>query len=611
MSESTPPAPQGRSLTPLLLRLFFTRELVTLLSLPMALYVDALLLGLDRTNDWRAVGFSLAITYVFSGVLLSLLVMRLLLHRALRIVPDELPGRRLERLLALPWKLILVSNLMMWIVGGFLINTSIAIILEKDVWSIVPKGMAVAIGVGLLNGSLLFILYERMLMPLTLEEFERSPRSLPASGSLFRPRQSWFLPYVLASLLFGTLVFTGTVVNIQLTRLKEDLSQKLIQNNQHALAEQLMQSSGAFSNKLLLSVGGTTALLLLGSALTVWGMGRRQRAGAEAIYQSLEGLTRGTLRPPRWVSTDEIGDLSSSVWLLFDRLQELPRELQAVTQRLGEASSLLGESCGLQQQTLEQQSTALRETDITAREIRQNSLLAQNRVQSIHSVFHRTAELGRQGETAIQQSLRWLSNIGTTTEHVRVHVGQLERHTQELQRVIETVEDLARRSNMLAINAAIQAVHSGERGLGFNTVAREFRALADQSGKATEQVRTIIERLGSAIHEAVSLVDKGAQGIADAVERLNASSGSLNELALLAQRNSTTVGEITQAVERQHQDIAQLFKAFQQMLRLTNETLAHLKVVQGAAGDCDEVSGQVDTLARRYGLEKAPARRLR
>jgi methyl-accepting chemotaxis protein len=142
-------------------------------------------------------------------------------------------------------------------------------------------------------------------------------------------------------------------------------------------------------------------------------------------------------------------------------------------------------------------------------------------------------------------------------------------------------------------------------------VAREFRALADQSGKATEQVRTIIERLGTAIHEAVSLVDKGARGVADAVERLNASSGSLNELALLAQRNSTTVGDITQAVERQHQDIAQLFKAFQQMLHLTNETLSHLRVVQRAAGDCDEVSGQVDTLARRYGLEKAPASRLR
>ncbi|HZI04935.1 MAG TPA: hypothetical protein VEZ71_12980, partial [Archangium sp.] len=234
MSEHTPPAPQGRSLTPLLVRLFLTREFVTLLSLPMALYVDALLLGLDRTNDWRAVAFSLAITYVFSGVLLSLLVMRVLLHRALRIIPDEPPGRRLERLLALPWKLILLGNLMMWMLGGFLINTSIAVILDKDVWSIVPQGLAVATGVGLLNGSLLFILYERMLMPLTLEEFERSPRSLPASGSLFRPRQSWFLPYALASLLFGTLVFTGTVVNIQLTRSREDLRQTLLQNNQEA-----------------------------------------------------------------------------------------------------------------------------------------------------------------------------------------------------------------------------------------------------------------------------------------------------------------------------------------------------------------------------------------
>jgi methyl-accepting chemotaxis protein len=609
MSESTPPALQGRSLTPLLLRLFFTRELVTLLSLPMAVYVDVLLLDLDRTHDWHAVAGSLALTYLCSGVLLSLLVMNRLLRGALRIVPDEPPGRRLERLLALPWKLILLSNVLMWMLGGFIINTSIAVMLGKDPWSIVPQGMAVATGVGLLNGTLLFILYERMLMPLTLEEFERNPRSLPASGSLFRPRQSWFLPYVLASLLFGTLVFTGTVVNIQLTRLKEDLREELVTSGNTKLAEQLAHRSGAFSNELLRSVSGTTALLLLGSALTVWWMGRRQRAGAMAIYQSLEGLTRGSLRPPRWVSTDEMGDLSSSVWLLFDRLQELPRELQTVTRRLEEASSRLGESSGLQHQTLERQSIALRETDTTAREIRQNSLRAQSQVRSILSVFNRTAELGRQGETAIQHSLQWLSSIGTTTENVRSHVSQLTQHTRELQRVIETVEELAKRSNLLAINAAIQAVHSGQTGMGFTTVAREFRALANRSVTSTHQVRTILDRLGAAIHDAIYAVDTGAQGISEAVKRLNTSSTTLRELALLAQRNSTTVEEITHAVEQQHQDIAQLFKAFQELLHLTNETLTHLQVVQRAAGDCDEVSAQVDALARRYGLEKAPVLR--
>jgi methyl-accepting chemotaxis protein len=609
MSENTPSALQGRSLTPLLLRLFLTREFVTLLSLPMAVYVDALLLDLDRTNDWSTVALALVLTYLCTGVLLSLLVMRRLLHRALSSVPDEPPGQRLERLLALPWKLILLANLLMWMLGGLLINAHLAILLDREFWSVVSQGLAVATGVGLLNGALLFILYERMLMPLTLEEFERSTRSLPASGSLFRPRQSWFLPYVLASLLFGTLVFTGTVVSIQLTRLKEELREELSRSGHQAMAEQLMQRSGALSDELLRSLGGTTALLLLCSALTVWCMGRRQRAGAEAIYQSLEGLTRGSLHPPRWVSTDEMGDLSSSVWQLFERLQELPRELQAVTRRLGEASSRLGESSGLQQRTLERQSSALRETDTTAREIRQNSLLAHHRVRAIVSVFDRTAELGRQGETDLQHSLQWLSSIGSTTEDVRSHVSQLARHARELQRVIDTVEELAKRSNLLAINAAIQAVHSGETGQGFTTVAREFRALANRSVSSTHQVRTILDRLGTAIHEAISAVDTGAQGIADAVARLNASGTSLRELALLAQRHSTTAEEITHAVEQQHRDIAQLFKAFQEMLRLTNETLTHLRVVQGAAEDCDEVSGQVDAIARRYGLEKAPVLR--
>lgn len=602
-----------RALRRLLLRLFLARELVTLLSLPMALYVDALLLDLDHAQDWHAVVRSLALTYLCSGVLLSLLVMNRLLNRAARAVPGDPSGRRLERLLALPWKLILLSNLLMWMLGGLLFNTSIAFVLGKDVWNVVPQGVAVATGVGLLNGTLLFILYERMLMPLTLEEFELSPRSFPTRGSLFRPRQSWFLPYVLASLLFGTLVFSGTVVKVHLTRLGEDLRQELIRGGREDLAVQLARRGGVLSHQLLFSVGATTALLLLGSALTVGLMGRRQRAGAEAIYTSLEELTRGTSRPPRWVSTDEMGDLSSSVWLLFDRLQGLPRELQAVARRLDQATARLGQSCAQQHQTLEHQSAALHETESAARELHHNSQLTQHRVHSIRSDIHRTHELGQQGRTTLAHSVDWLTHIRTTTEDVHRHVSGLEQYTQALQRVIETVEDLTRRSNILAINAAIQAVHSGDQGLGFKRVALEFRDMADKSVKATHEVRTQLGLLGTAIHEAVSLVDKSTRGISVTVERLEASSGASQELARLAERNSTSLGELTQAVEDQHLGIAQLFSATQKLLHLTSETQSHLTVVQRAAGDCDEATGQVDTLALQYGLKApvAPAPRAR
>lgn len=584
MPASTPPTNRHRFRRRLLLKLFLTRELVTLLSLPMALYIDALLLDLDHTDQWGTVALSLALTYLCSGVLLSLLVMRRLLHGALRTVPHEAPEQRLERLLALPWKLILLGNLLMWMVGGFLINTNIALLLDrKDVWSIVPQGMAVATGVGLLNGTLLFIIYERMLMPLTFKAFKRSRRSLPARGSLFRPRQSWFLPYVLASLLFGTLVFTGTVVKVQLAR-------------------------KASPDEFLLSVGGTTALLLLGSALTVWAMGRRQRAGAEAIYTALEGLTRGTLRTPRWISTDEMGDLASGVCLLFNQLQKLPRELQAVTLRLGEASASLAESSHQQEQTLRQQSAALLETETTARKLHHNSVLTRKQVQSIHSAVDRTAKLGEQGKLAIESSVRLLSEIRDKTRHVRDHVSQLGGDTQKLQRVIKTVEDLAKRTNVLAINAAIQAVHSGERGLGFNTVAAEFRKVADKSNEATEEVRIHIQSLNTAIHGAISLVENGTDAVDEAVKKLNTESGTLNELTQQTRDNSVTMKELAQAAGQQDQDIHQLLGAFEDIRRGMENTLSQLPVVQRAAEDCKKVPGEVDALARKYGLGKAPLR---
>ena len=338
----------------------------------------------------------------------------------------------------------------------------------------------------------------------------------------------------------------------------------------------------------------TTLLSLLGAALIVFYVGgqivRPLRALTAVTRRIVEGDLTATIASG---GNDEVGELSTGFAQMVGRLKQVLSALQDSVKLLTEAGQELGTQANEQSQTITRQATALQETQVTAQEIKQTSLLASQKAEAVLKLTEKADQVSGSGEAAVERSLAGLTDIRAQVDEIAQRIGQLAERTQQIGSITQTVKDLADQSNMLALNAAIEAVRSGEHGKGFAVVAREIRSLADQSIHATTRVREILEDIGGAIRAAVAITEKGSQKIEGGLVQVKATGENLRELSGIVRENSSAVRQIAAAVSQQNAGITQIFSAVTDQTRMMDETMQRLETTTQAAGVLKGLSDRV------------------
>ncbi|AKF84070.1 methyl-accepting chemotaxis protein [Myxococcus fulvus 124B02] len=589
---STPPLPTPGAL---FRRMYLLRSLITTVAFCPALYVDMQLLSLEGPKATRILlGVITPLVLGLCAVAQPMVVLPWLLKRAMAT-----EGRlRVERLIRIPSQLAFGESMVSWFIGGVLFNGGVAFLLDRPM-SVVPVGVAVSMSAGLFSSPLLYMLYEQVLMPTVLDAYQKAPSARPA-GEGFAPRQLWLLPATVVSALLVTCLTSVVTLNLRIERELGALAKDIESKGQAASAQQVRATVAPLQKDLVLPVVMFGGYAALGSILTAAWAARRLAKGSRAVGASLEALVEGRAAPPRWVSTDELGDLAATTWQLYQRLQELPRSLRTSAGDLAQAGTRLSEASNQQNQTLSRQAAALHQARATAQEIQQASHVAASRATSILQVAERAAAVGRLGEESLQGTEKGLASIRDIADGLHGQMQDLEQRAREVGRVSEVVKALADQSHMLAINAAIEATRAGEHGKGFGVVARQMRELADQSVQATNQVRGLLETMASAATQATEMTDRSAAGVETALAPLRTSGERLRELATLSRESASAVRQIAEAVAQQHQGVDQLFAAVRELDELTTDTLRHLDTTQQAAVAVTHATGQVSQLAQRY-----------
>jgi methyl-accepting chemotaxis protein len=297
----------------------------------------------------------------------------------------------------------------------------------------------------------------------------------------------------------------------------------------------------------------------------------------------------------RW--NDEIGELARTFGLMVEKLREIPMGIRSSTQIVASSVTKLSDSVVEQSQTATRQAAALQETQVTAQEIKQTSLLASQKAEAVLQYAERAETVSRTGGAAVEQSLAALTAIRTQVEEIAQRITRLGERAIQIGNVTQTVKDLADQSNMLALNAAIEAVRSGEHGRGFAVVAREMRSLADQSIQGTKQVREMLDDISAAIREAVAITDKGVSRIDAGLTQVRTSGQTLAELSGIVKDNSSAVRQISAAVGQQNAGIAQIFGAVSDQSKMMDETITRLGAtdvsLQALKDACDKLVGLV------------------
>ncbi|MDY7231518.1 methyl-accepting chemotaxis protein [Hyalangium rubrum] len=348
--------------------------------------------------------------------------------------------------------------------------------------------------------------------------------------------------------------------------------------------------------------------LVLAAALAAFSLGgfllsRRIVAPLLRLTAAARRIAQGDLRETIEVdSRDEVGELSQAFASMVGRLKAVLMQLQTSSELMARSVRVLNQSALDQNQMATRYASALQETQATAQELHQTSLAASESAETVLKVAARADELGRTGEAAITESINGLVELRNQVKEIETQINALGEHTRQIGGITQTVKDLADQSHMLALNAAIEAVRSGEHGKGFGVVAREIRALADKSIRATSQVRELLTDVSNAIATTVRITEEGAHRMEAGLSQVRQSGDNLRALSSIVRDSSSSVRQIAQTVNQQTAGVEQIFSAVVELNSLMEDTLQRITATSNSVGSLQSLSDRVSRVVSDYQL---------
>jgi methyl-accepting chemotaxis protein len=334
------------------------------------------------------------------------------------------------------------------------------------------------------------------------------------------------------------------------------------QQDAQAEAFAAVQGLHVRTRQVMLGLGLSCVVLLVGASLWLADQMTRPLAQLTAVAGRIAAERDLTVEVP--VSgTDEVGQLAASFRAMVTQLRTMASTLRQESSALSGVVHALQDVSRRQAETLEEQAVSLGETSRTVQEIRQTSQQASAKAGQVLAEAAEAERAGQEGQRALEASVGQLESLQAEVDGVARAIQGLSGHAGRASQVVLQVKDLADQSNMLALNAGIEATRAGDSGRSFAVVAREMRSLANQSLKSTGDIKSILVDLAGAISGTVERTGAGSARMSGGIGEVRAIGERLQALTQVVQESSRAAREIVASVSAQDAGIAQISGAIQ------------------------------------------------
>lgn len=269
----------------------------------------------------------------------------------------------------------------------------------------------------------------------------------------------------------------------------------------------------------------------------------------------------------------------------------LSRQISGAVRHVESSSAELQATAGQQATGAKQQATAMAEIATTITELLATSRQISESAQRVASIAAETAVAARSGDQAVQRSTDAVGAIRRQVELVVTHMLDLGRKSQQIGAVVDIISELAEQTNILAINATIEAAGAGEGGRRFAAVAEEIRKLADRVAGSTKDVRALVDEVRAAVNTTVMATEGGSKAVEAGARQFADLAAAFAHIARLVATTTDAAREIELSTKQQSSAVEQVNVAITNVAQATREA-------EASSGQALQTASELATMSR-------------
>lgn len=290
------------------------------------------------------------------------------------------------------------------------------------------------------------------------------------------------------------------------------------------------------------------------------------------LMNELQTVAEGDLTQQATVTEDITGAIADSVNYTVEELRSLVSQVQSTVQRVTDTTQQVEQTSTELLAASTEQLREIRETGESVLQMagRINEVSAQ--AQQTAAVARQSLEVAESGRAAVQNTIGGMNSIRDQIQETSKRIKRLGESSQEIGEITELISDITEQTNVLALNAAIQAASAGEAGRGFSVVAEEVQRLAERSGDATRQIAAIVRTIQTDTQDAVAAMERSTQGVVEGARLSDAAGAALNDIDRVTRQLSDLIEQISTQALKEAESANVVASNIQHIFAVTEQT---------------------------------------
>jgi twitching motility protein PilJ len=383
-------------------------------------------------------------------------------------------------------------------------------------------------------------------------------------------------------------------------------SQNLVNNYEGSTIGRLSSFVVFFSGGMLLLI------LLLLSKIYLDESKRREREAAQTnrnnqqailrLMNELSDLADGDLTIRATVSEDITGAIADSVNYTTDELRKLVSRVTTASLQVEKATAEAGNVTKELLSATQKQALEIRDAGGAVELMTKSIQEVDTSAAQSAEVARRTLEVTEQGTRAVQNSVSSMDGIREQIQDTAKRIKRLGESSQEIGEIVDLISDITEQTNVLALNAAIQAASAGEAGRGFAVVAEEVQRLAERSAEATKQISMLVKTIQGDTQEAVSAMEKSTQGVVDGAELSNAAGQALREIERSTRELTDLVNSISVSTQVQTDMANEVVDYMGDILKITEQASVSTQRTNASVAQLESLASELNSSVAGFKL---------